>query len=121
MAADDSTRPEARQPYGQYLATTGSLVFAAATLRTAGRWLDLLADHSQELMDLAAESDDVTETENERERAKMVLRDEVMRVMHEMVEIQSQEARLSVDRFDAVTRAGIDDAEGPARPHKPKS
>jgi hypothetical protein len=100
------------------LVATGSAVFAAGALRTAGRWIDLCTARSAALIELAQAT---RSSEPDAAQAQVVLRDEVVGLARELAEASWQETRTAMEHFDAYTRDdGADGDVAPTRLNRTK-
>ncbi len=104
--------------YAPWMLAAGSLVVAAGTLQTLGRWAGMLAERSAPLARLTR----ATMGDREgAERARFELRDEVLGLLRDMGDVASQETRRYVAEFERYTGTElVDEDRGPSRGHRVK-
>ena len=99
------------------LLVTGSMVLAAATVRTCSRSLRLCGERSGSLIRLTV---DATSGSPSSATSQQVLRDELFGLMREIAGVSWHESRRAIDDLDLRTRGTDAVSKQPSRPYRMK-
>jgi hypothetical protein len=95
--------------------TTGSLVSSATAIRIVAGQLELLAERTPQLAQLA-----LTAAVGGSARAQSAFRDDLLALARDSMDLSSRQMRRGLDELDECTRPGPTPGARPHRPHRVK-